>query len=465
MSSSPLAFESLCNLRALLGKGEIASVDVVKACLRQISTHGERTNAFTEVFEDDALTQARYSDELRARQGATGSLHGVPVVVKDLFDIAGRVNTGGTAIRKGEPAALKSAAAVAALERAGAIIIGKANLDELAFGVASANEHFGYVNNPWGDKLIPGGSSGGSAVALASGMAYVALGSDTGGSVRIPAAFTGTAALKVTPGLISTAGCIGVSTTLDSVGPMARTVADLSIPLALLQQTSNMRAKPSTPHMDFKRLRLGIDEQYYMNTDRMSGDCQKIMSTVLSDLQKKGVELVPIKLPSIEYAEAAQKSIVLAEAAHYHSGDRRVLRQHYGKIIKPNLALGDFVLASDYLTAMNFRLTLAKEYAAAFDAVDFIVAPGVPFSACEHDIDEYTWPDGSASHIFDAAWRSCFPSNLIGIPSLCQPCGLTDAGLPIGLQLIAPPLAEQNLLSVGAMLEREFNWYFKAPGI
>ena len=461
-----LAFADLTALCGMLQRREVSSVEAVLACLEQISTHGERLHAFTEVFFDDALGQAKNADQMRDRGENAGPLHGIPIAVKDLLDIAGRVNTGGTACRKDAPPAPHSAPAVAALENAGAIVIGKANLDELAFGVASQNEHFGFVHNPWGENLIPGGSSGGSAVALAAGMAYGALGTDTGGSVRIPASVTATSALKVTTGLISTAGCIAVSGTLDSVGPMARSVRDLEIMLNLLEQTGTLRTKPGKlAGNGVSGLRLGIEEQHFFNRSRMSADCQTVMDSVLSDLESVGIELVPIKLPSIGYAEAAQKAIVLAEAANYHSGPLRELRPLYGSIIKPNLVLGDAVLAGDYLKAMDFRFVLAREFAAAFEYADFVVTPGVPFAPTSHDVENYVWPDGSSDHIFDAAWRNFFPTNLVGLPSLALPCGLSDAGTPIGLQLIAPALCERDLLTAGTALTRKLAWQFRAPGV
>ncbi len=464
--ANELVFADLTALRDMLERGDVSSVDAVQACLGQISTHGDRLNAFTEVFADDALTQAKNADQMRGNGEVSGPLHGVPIAVKDLLDIAGRVNTGGTQCWKDAPPAVQSAPAVAALEKAGAIVIGKANLDELAFGVASQNEHFGFVNNPWGDNMIPGGSSGGSAVTLAAGMAYAALGTDTGGSVRIPAAVTATSALKVTTGLISTEGCFAVSGTLDSVGPMARSVRDLEVLLDLLEQTSALRTKPGKlAGNGVSGLRLGIEEQHFFNRSRMSAECQTVMDSVLSDLESAGIELVPIKLPSIGYAEAAQKAIVLAEAANYHSGRLREFRPLYGSIIKPNLALGDAVLAGDYLKAMDFRFVLAREFAAAFEDVDFLVTPGVPFAPTTHDVENYVWPDGSSDHIFDAVWRNFFPTNLVGLPSLALPCGLSDVGTPIGLQLIAQPLCERDLLAAGTALTREFSWQFRAPGM
>ena len=458
-----LAFLGLEEIAKAISSRNVSSTEAVEACLEQIDAFDAQLHVFTEVFAGDALAQACRSDELLARGVVLGPLHGVPIAIKDLFDIAGRVNTGGTAFRRTAPAAVRTAAAVSALEKAGAIILGKVNLDELAFGVASSNEHFGFVINPWGENLIPGGSSGGSAAAVAAGMAFAALGTDTGGSVRIPAAFTGTAALKVTTGIISTEGCFGLSSTLDSVGPMARTVADLAVPFELLQQTSPMRSHPSRRRKSLTGLCIGIEESFYLDPMRMSGDCEKVMRATFADLEAIGVELRPISLPSIRYAEAAQKAILIAEAADYHSGELYDQRQNYGAILRGSLPLGDFVLAKDYLAALRFRFALAREYALAFETVDFIAAPGVPFAACPHGTQRIKWPDGTDDHLFDAAWRTCFPSNLVGMPSLCQPCGLSDDGLPIGLQLIAPALRERDLLSVGAFLEDEFSWRFRPP--
>jgi aspartyl-tRNA(Asn)/glutamyl-tRNA(Gln) amidotransferase subunit A len=295
-------------------------------------------------------------------------------------------------------------------------------------------------------------------------MAYGAVGTDTGGSVRMPAALTGTAALKVTTGVISTEGCFGVSHTLDSVGPMARTVSDLVLLFKLLQQTTALRSHPSTPRKELRRLRLGIDNSYYLNPKRMSPGCEKVMNSVLSDLESAGAELCPISLPSIAYAEGAQKAIVLAEVADYHSGELYAQRRNYGSILREDvLPVGDLVLAKDYLAAMRFRFALAREYAAAFEIVDFIVSPGVPFSAYPHGLKRIEWRDGSSDTLFDATWRTSFPSNLVGIPSLCQPCGLAEDGLPIGLQLIAPALHELDLLAVGIMLEEQFSWKFRPP--
>jgi aspartyl-tRNA(Asn)/glutamyl-tRNA(Gln) amidotransferase subunit A len=465
VSAGELALEPLESVRTGIATGELTAVSVTEACLAQIDRLDSTHRAFTRVHRDEALARAEFLDNEHARGVLHGPLHGVPVAVKDLFDIAGFPNSCGTAHRREAEPPKATAPAVAALTDAGAIVIGQTNLHEWALGGTSANPTFGNVINTWGSGLMPGGSSGGSGVAVSAGMAYVALGTDTGGSVREPASFTGTCALKVTEGAISTEGVFPVSWALDTVGPMARRVDDLRIPYDVMNMTG---LRPFERPPRFRALagtRLGIDRAYYYETERIEADVVEVFESTLAGLRELGVEIVDVSIPPLQGSAATFFGVCLPEAAAIHSGEIRDNRQHYGDDIQSLLALGDLVPAQDYIAAMRQRSVLRSAFNDAFHEVDFLVSPGTPFTATPVEQSMLTYPGGSSESLLDAAIRFTFPSNVAGIPTLCQPCGLSGRGLPVSIQFIGPPFAETSMLEFGSLVEEAMSWRFTPPGV
>lgn len=453
-----MAFQGLEETAKAIREGDSTSVQVTEACLAQIDAYNDSLAVFNQVLRQEALERAAALDRDRGRGVVHGPLHGVPFAVKDLMDIAGYSNSCGTAHRRDGAKATTTAAAAQAMLNAGAVLVGLTNLHEWAYGGTSSNPHFGFVRNAWDSDRIPGGSSGGSAVAVSAGMAYAALGTDTGGSVRIPASMTGTAALKVTVGGISTAGVHPLSWTLDSVGPMARKVADLRTPYEVMATTGpGITANPRRIS-SLRGLRVGIDRSYYLEEGRIEPAVYEGFQAILKKLAELGVEIVEVSVPSLKFASSAQYTLVLAEASAVHSGPLLANRPLYGDDVQGYLALGDTLLAQDYIASLRFRDRLFRDYKAAFAAVDFLVSPSTPFASSPIGQETFLWPDGSEESLLDACWRFTFPSNLAGIPSLSMATGLADNGLPLSLQLIGSPLSEIALLDAGELLEREFTW-------
>lgn len=458
-----LAFQPVDDVLAAMQRGDLTAVAVTEACLEQIERLNAEHSAFTRVHGDEARARAELLDAERSRGVVQGPLHGLPIAVKDLFDVAGHPNSCGTSHRREAPPAQRSAASVRALTDAGAIVIGQTNLHEWALGGTSSNPTFGDVINLWGSGLMPGGSSGGSGVAVSGGMAFVALGTDTGGSIREPASFTGTCALKVTEGAISTEGVFPVSWALDTVGPMARHVGDLRLPYEVMAATGNgPRVRPSR-HRALAGTRLGIDRAYYYETGRIEAGIVEVFDAALERLTAAGVEIVDVSLPQLRGSAATFFAICLAEAAAVHSGELAKNREHYGTDIQALVAMGDLVPAQDYIAALRQRAVLRRAFEEVFAEVDFMVSPGTPFTATPPEQQELSYPDGSSESLLDAAIRFTFPSNVAGIPTLCQPCGLTSLGLPVSMQFIGAPYMETALLDMGVLTEEAMNWRF-TPG-
>lgn len=462
MSDTDVVFKSLDTIAEDIRDKRQSAVQVTQACLTQIERFLDH-NVFIRVLAEDALERARGLDLELARGAVRGPLHGVPIVIKDIIDVAGYPNTAGTGSRRDAEPAAETAPVAKALIDAGAVVVGLANMHEWAYGGTSSNVHYGPVRNMWDRDRMPGGSSGGTAAAVSGGMGYVGLGTDTGGSVRIPASVTGTSALKVTVGAVPTTGVWPLTWTLDTVGPMARTVADLVTPYEVWSRYFSLsRSRQGRPKRIAEAV-LGIDRAYYLQQGRMEPGVYDVFNEALERIEAAGARIVDVSLPLLSQASSAQYLLVLAEASAVHSGAWRNHRAEYSDQTQGLLALGDTLTAQDYIAALRFRPALFAQYSAAFAEVDFMISPTTPHAATLIGQETLDWPDGSSESLLDACWRFTFPSNLVGIPSLSQPCGLTTEGLPVGLQLIGPPHSETSLLDLGVRLEQDLDWHFIPP--
>jgi aspartyl-tRNA(Asn)/glutamyl-tRNA(Gln) amidotransferase subunit A len=460
---SDIAFMSVPELAAAIRAGKISAVDVVEANAKQIEKFNSDHNIFTLPLVDEARARAKDLDADAARGVFHGPLHGVTLAVKDAIDVAGYRNTYGTISRVDSPPAPRNASVVQSLVDAGANIIGLANLHELCYGGTSNNPWFGPVRNMWDPARMPGGSSGGSAVSVSSGCSAIAIGTDTGGSVRIPASVTGTAALKVTIDKFSTSGVMPLTWTLDTVGPMGRRVEDLFEAYAAMSGEPARRPSDAPRFADPSQIVVGIDRAYYLEQGRMEPGIYDGFIKAMDQLAGLRIKIVDVSIPLLQQASAAQYAIVLGEASAAFSGPLRAERPKYSPESQGYLALGDTLLAQDYLAALRFRQELWDQMRDVFETVDFLIAPGTPHAASLIEQSEFNWPDGTTESLLDACWRYTFPSNLVGIPTTCQPCGVTPEGLPVGFQLIGRPNSEWPLLATAGMLERELAWDFRAP--
>jgi aspartyl-tRNA(Asn)/glutamyl-tRNA(Gln) amidotransferase subunit A len=434
-----------------------SAVELTTAALGRIERLNPVLNAFITVTAEQALNQARQTDADLAAGRDRGPLHGIPIAVKDLFYTRGIRTTAGSPIYRNLVPDY-DAFAVSRLEAAGAVMLGKLNMHELAYGITSANPHFGAVRNPWNAKHSPGGSSGGSGAAVAAGMVYAALGTDTGGSIRIPASFCGTVGLKPTYGRVSRHGVVPLSWSLDHVGPLTRSVRDAALVLnAIAGHDPADGASSRHPTVDFvpdegcsvRGLRIGFPESFFF--ERLDTDVELCVRGAIARTEALGAEIKPVKVPDMAAMNAAGRMILLCEASAMlepHLADR----SQFGPDVLALLDQGRLLPATDYIHAQRLRRQMQREFAQVWSSVDCLVTPATPNTAPR--VGENTVKlGGHEEDVRLATTRLVRSMNLLGLPALSIPCGLSDIGLPVGLQIVGPPFEEALILRVGAAME------------
>ena len=440
----------------LLAEGQATSRELTDACLAAIDAHDQELRAFITVEHDTARSTADACDARRAEGAPPRLLDGLPVAVKDNLDVAGRVTTMGSEIFR-DHVPTGSAAVVDRLEEHGAVRLGATNLHEFALGVTTENPHHGICRNPWDTSRTPGGSSGGSAVAVASGMALAALGTDTSGSIRIPAAACGIVGLKPTYGRISSVGCYPEAWSLDHVGVLTSSVADAALLLDALsghdpRGPSSLPLPPTTSRQELddpRPLRIGVEEEFFFAG--IDPAVEGIVREALEGLTRAGATLVPISLPSLSDAVFALTVIDTAETTAFHEAQLRRHGELYGEDVRRLVECGALATAVDYVRAQQIRSLVRAEFARAFADVDVIASPTLPIRTPR--IGETSVEVGGVTRDRDAElMRLVGPSNLAGIPSVSVPCGMLD-GMPVGLQLIGPALGEGAVLRAAAAVE------------
>ncbi len=434
---------------------EVTALDVTETCLQRIDELQPRLNPFIRVMADEARRDAAAADRELAAGRDRGPLHGVPIAIKDLIDINGVPTTAASRVREGHVAAA-DAPVITHLRNAGAILIGKTNLDEFAFGTTSENSAFGPVRHPLDPARSPGGSSGGSAVAVATGMALAALGTDTGGSIRIPAAACGIVGLKPTCGEISLDGVVPLSPTFDHLGPFARTVADVSLVYRVLagdarRADDRWRAglvRPATPSA--KNLRLAIPRGYLC--DLLDVDVRARFEEAIAALRATGAQVSDVSIAHASMTPAVYIHIHSSEGAEYHARTLDTVADRYTPVVRRRLELGRYVLAQDYARATEGREVLRRDVDAALADCDALVLPALPIPAP---------PIGAESVIVNGAHepvralmlRQTQLFNVTGHPAISIPCGVTSQGLPCGLQIVGHRSRTDTLLAVASGIE------------
>lgn len=426
----------------------VSSVELTRECLRQIEKLNPTLNAFITVTADAALERAGELDRELANGVDRGPLHGIPIAHKDLMWTRGVRTTSGSKIFA-DFVPDRDAAVVKALARAGAVMVGKAGLHELAYGITSDNPHFGTIRNPREPEHSPGGSSGGSAVAVATGMAFMATGTDTGGSIRVPASFCGVAGLKPTYGLVDRDGVQPLGLSLDHVGPLARTVNDTRLALAAMDTSARRKIAPGS----LGEIRVGLAENFYF--DIVAPEVKTAVHAAARRAEKFGVRVSPVRVPDVETLNAAGLMILLAEAAAVHQA-HRARREDFGADVLALLDQGALVPAMDYVNAQRLRKRLLREFHALFRGIDCLFTPATPIAAPRIGQTEIEL-DGTKHDTRMLTTRFVRGFNVLGFPALAMPCGETGEGLPIGLQLVARPFEENLLLALGEALEREIS--------
>ncbi|MBI4279502.1 MAG: aspartyl/glutamyl-tRNA amidotransferase subunit A [Armatimonadetes bacterium] len=468
MATATLPSDTIAGLAALIRRRQVSPVEITRMVLDRIAAVDRRLNSFITVCADEAIQAARAAASEIARGRYRGPLHGVPVSVKDLMAMRGHRLTGGSKILADHVPDF-DATVVARLREAGTVIVGKTNLHEFAYGVTNNNVHYGPVRNPWDTSRIPGGSSGGSAVAVAAGLGAGTLGSDTGGSVRIPAALCGLVGLKVTYGRVSRHGVLPLSWSLDTVGPLAWTAEDAAILLrAIAGADPRDPSSSDAPVPDYqgglrggiRGLRVGRPRQYMF--DLVDSEVAAAVEEAIGVLRSLGAEVEEVSTPWLDDAISAAAAIVHAEAAAYHLAWLRTRPQDYGDEVRERLLVGTSLPAVAYVQAQRTRSLLIAQMEVVWRAVDVLVAPTTPAPAAR--IGDATVPvNGREMDVRTTFIRCTYPVNFLGLPSISVPCGFTRAGLPVAFQIIGRPFAEDVLLRAAHAYQQQTDWHVRRP--
>jgi aspartyl-tRNA(Asn)/glutamyl-tRNA(Gln) amidotransferase subunit A len=483
---SPLFELTAAEIRRRVGAGEASCEEVIRAHLDRIASVEPTVDAFLLLLADRALDRARALDRTLRASGPTPPLAGVPVAVKDVLDVEGLPTTCGSRFLEGYRPPF-TATSVARLEAAGAILVGKTNMDEFAMGSSTENSAWKPTRNPWDVGRVPGGSSGGSAAAVAARMAPVALGTDTGGSIRQPAALCGVVGLKPTYGRVSRYGLVAFASSLDQIGPITRTVEDAALVTSVLAghdpRDSTSASEPvlgfaAASESDGRGLRVGVPWRFL--AEGVDGEVMLRFRQALADLEDAGANVLDVALPHLPHAIATYYIVATAEAssnlARYDGvryGRRATeasdLADMYGRSrdlgfgaeVKRRIILGTFVLSSGYydayyVRAQKVRTLIRRDFDQAFETCDVVATPTTPTPAFR--LGEKTG-DPLQMYLADIF---TVPANLAGIPGLSLPCGLAR-GLPVGLQLLGRPFEEETLFRVGTAYQRATRHHELAP--
>jgi aspartyl-tRNA(Asn)/glutamyl-tRNA(Gln) amidotransferase subunit A len=457
---------NLQEIAKALRERTVSSVELTNDSLRRIAALDPKLKAFITVTAEWAETQARQADQDLADGKDRGPLHGIPVAVKDVFCTQGVRTTCGSMLFA-DHIPDYDATVVERLRAAGAVIVGKTNMHELAYGVTSANPHFGTVRNPWDLDRITGGSSGGSGSAVAAGLVPMAMGSDTGGSIRVPASFCGTVGLKPSFGRVSRYGVLPLDFSLDHMGPLTQCVRDAALTLNVLagfdprDETSSRRPVesylPSEP-VAIRGLRLGLPENFYF--ERVSPSVADSVARAARLAEEAGAVVVPLRVPEVAQLNTIGRIILLSEAA---ATMERYLhrRADFGPDVLALLDQGRLLPATDYINAQRVRRVLLQEFQSVWKQVDCLLTPTTPTSAPK--IGQSTINLDGEEDVRIASTRLVRGVNVLGLPALSLPCGFDEEGLPLGLQIIGPSFQEALILRVGAALEDALNLTQRRP--
>ncbi len=480
--------KTISELSGMLAAGECSSVDIVNDVLSAIDAIDGKIGAYLTLNRDDALAQAKRADERRAK-GETGAMLGIPVAIKDLLNVKGQPCTCSSKILEGYIAPY-DATVISKLREAGAVLLGRVNMDEFAMGSSTENAALGKTSNPWDLERVPGGSSGGSAACVAADEAICSLGSDTGGSIRQPAAFCGCVGIKPTYGRVSRYGLTAFASSLDQIGPITKTVKDSAILLEAICGHDKMDS--SSIEMDVPTfsdlpddaslagIRLGLPKEYFV--EGMDPEVEKAVRDAVEHCRKLGAEIVDVSLPNAKYAIAVYYIIATAEASANlarFDGIRYGMRidgkdpaelysktraAGFGQEVKRRIILGTYVLSSGYydayyLKAQKVRTLIRNDFTEAFKQCDAILAPVTPTPAYRKG--EKT-ADPLKMYLDDILTT---PINLAGNCALSVPCGFASNGMPIGLQIIGDAFQEETILKVGHAYEQTTEWHTHHPEI
>ena len=477
---------NLTELAAALASGRVSSAELTRACLERIGRLNGELNAFITVDEKRALEDARLADERRAK-GETSALLGIPLAHKDIFCTQGMLTSCGSKMLSNFVSPY-DAHVVEQLGRAGAVLVGKCNMDEFAMGSSNESSHYGPARNPWDRRCVPGGSSGGSAAAVAARMVPVATGTDTGGSIRQPASFTGVCGLKPTYGTVSRYGIVAFASSLDQAGPLGKSAADLAIMMnAMAGHDERDSTSLERPKEDFGRLlgqkisglRIGVPKQYF--GEGLQPGVRKAVEDAIAWYVSQGAARVEIDLPNTALAVPVYYVLAPAEASsnlsrfdgvrYGHRAERysdladmyaRTRAEGFGEEVKRRILVGTYVLSHGYydayyIQAQKVRRLIAQDFAVAFQKCDVILGPTAPTTA--YALGTRTG-DPVQMYLGDIF---TIPAPLAGLPALSIPCGFDEGGLPVGLQMTGNYFSEAKLLGAAQQYQLATDWHARTP--
>jgi aspartyl-tRNA(Asn)/glutamyl-tRNA(Gln) amidotransferase subunit A len=460
MKTDDLFYATIREVGERFRRRELSPVELTQALLGRIERLDKTLHAFVTLTGDRAIAQAQAAEKALLRGEHASPLLGIPVAYKDLYATRGVLTTAGSAVLADWIPDADSTC-VARLDRAGTVMLGKLITHEFAFGIQFPGHRFQPARNPWNLEHIPGGSSSGSGTALAAGLVFGSLGSDTGGSIRGPASFCGIAGLKPTYGRVSRAGVVTLSWTLDHAGPMARTVEDCACLLqALAGHDPADPASSRAPVADYvaslgkgiRGLRVGVPRAYFF--EGVDGEVEAAFERALGTLRELGAVVRDVEIPSIHTAPAFM-AIMLSEAYAYHERDLREHPGRYGEVLREKLLAGALITGAEYTQAQRLRARLCAETADVLRTADVLVTPtsprpAPPFAAVLDP--DFPFPRSNTA-----------PFNLTGLPALAVPCGFSTGGLPLSLQIAGRPFDEATVLRVGHAYEQATDWHTRRP--
>jgi aspartyl-tRNA(Asn)/glutamyl-tRNA(Gln) amidotransferase subunit A len=444
-----------------LSAGDLSSFELTETYLERIARLNPGLSSFITVTADGARREAREADAARTRGVSLGPLHGLPVALKDNIDTAGVVTTMGSALyRTHRPAT--DADVVRRLRDAGAVVLGKLNLHEFAYGTTTQNPHFGDCRNPWDRMRVPGGSSGGAGVAVAAQLCAAAIGTDTGGSIRIPAALTGVSGLRPTAGRVSNRGVFPVSWSFDTVGPVARHVDDLAHVFAVLAGLDLSGDGPNSdgpslslaaPDVGIEDIRIGVPDRYFRAA---SADIKAAVRLSADTLARAGARLVEVETPGAEEALEAARTIISAEAYAVHRAELSARSADYGDDVRERLTKGEAILGADYAEARETGRRWRRSLEAVFEDVDLLLVPTTlttaPLATAVETI-------GLTAPLTELT----YPWSLARLPVLALPSGFDRRELPIGIQLVGSSFREDTLFRAGRAYQHVTEWHLREP--
>jgi aspartyl-tRNA(Asn)/glutamyl-tRNA(Gln) amidotransferase subunit A len=455
--SNDLHLLSLSQASKLIRKREISPVELTQICLDRIEKFDSKLKAFISVYAEDALAQAKKAAKEISQKKYRGNLHGIPLAIKDNFYFSNKITTMGSKIHK-DFISKTDSEVVKKLRESGAIFLGKTNMHEYALGATTDNPHFGTCRNPWNLGKTPGGSSGGSAAAVAAFMAYGAIGSDTSGSIRVPAAACGLVGLKPTYGRVSKSGVFPEAWTLDSVGTLTRTIEDAAIILDEISgydknDPTSLRLKGRKTVQkiqgDLRGTIIGIEEEFYFSF--VDNQVEDMVRTAIQTLKQLGAKIKPVKIPSLKDAFWALTIIDTSETTAVHDPLMQTRASDYGDDVRFLIECGYLPTAVDYLQALQIRRHIQLEMDETFKSIDVLVAPTLPMQTPRVE-ESSSVVNGKTVDTVETCMHNVGPGNLLGLPSISMPCGILD-GMPVGFEIIGSALDEISVLKVGYALQ------------